>query len=427
MVLGLLPTYYLLIFPAFTTSVAVVAPPLVSLVPGEGPRAPPPCCRAPGVLSCRPAMVNSSLVTSMAAITFPSTGQLFTFTNHVPPSGYHYTSAEGDEAVVTVSSATGHVFGTMKAQGRAFTLEHCTSGPHWIEYKVDTFLTEEEEGMEEEGDGPLAEDILEDDDLGAVAEFSIMIYYTPQFAEITSDIPGFVEQVLAETNQGYVNSQVALVARLHCIEQAAISDTDSSTKTMVNFLKMRAGSTSSLRHTADTAVLLVASLGASCGRALAINSIASGKTVSVCAKSCALGYFTFGHELAHSFGAYHNRETGHLNPYYPYGQGHLLAQGNASTGVRSILAYYAAGHAVRVNHYSNPDAIYPATATPTGTKDNNNAKVLRKNRWKLAKVGDESACCGCKYAPPPGSTLLSVVIMKLVKLKAAIKNLLWPF
>ena len=29
-----------------------------------------------------------------------------------------------------------------------------------------------------------------------------MFYYTPEFAAITEDIPGFIDQVIAETNQG---------------------------------------------------------------------------------------------------------------------------------------------------------------------------------------------------------------------------------
>ena len=43
-----------------------------------------------------------------------------------------------------------------------------------------------------------------------------MFYYTPTFASITTDIDGFIDQVLAETNQGYLNSGVALEAVRLC-------------------------------------------------------------------------------------------------------------------------------------------------------------------------------------------------------------------
>merc|ERR1719228_1678821 len=156
------------------------------------------------------------------------------------------------------------------------------------------------------------------------------------------------------------------------------------------------------------------SMGAgTCGRAYKIDAIEAGETVSVVTKSCALGYFSFGHELAHNFGCYHNRETGHINPYYSYGQGHLIEQGSASTGYRSILAYSASGHRTRVNYYSNPDVNYPTTGTPTGTPPgtpsgtagSNNAYVLTRNRVALRDVGDESkACKGSTITPPPSTT-----------------------
>ena len=44
------------------------------------------------------------------------------------------------------------------------------------------------------------------------ATYSVMFYFTPTFARITTDVDGFIDQVLAETNQGYMNSGVALEA-----------------------------------------------------------------------------------------------------------------------------------------------------------------------------------------------------------------------
>ena len=264
---------------------------------------------------------------------------MFTFTGLVPPSGYHYMSEEGDEALITVNTATGSMFGSMKSQGRSFVLEHCTNDHFWIEYDTKTFEEEQGDDIHEAGPPPdgMGSDALEDD--GAVAEFSVMIYYTAQFAAITPDIAGFVDQVLAETNQGYTNSKVAMKVNLHCIEKATVVD---SAMVMASFLGMKK-TVESLRHSADTAILLVADWGPICGVAVGIDTISTGRTLAVVAKACALGYYTFGHELAHTFGAYHNRETGHINPYYPHGQGHLIDKGNTSAGGRSVMAYYYPG------------------------------------------------------------------------------------
>ena len=90
-------------------------------------------------------------------------------------------------------------------------------------------------------------------------------------------------------------------------------------------------------------------------------------TVSVTKKSCATGYYSFGHEIGHNFGAHHNPEIVNNNYYYD-GHAHLIDKGIASnsTGYRTILAYNAAGHEKRVNYYSNPSVIFPPTNTPTG-------------------------------------------------------------
>ena len=66
---------------------------------------------------------------------------------------------------------------------------------------------------------------------------------------------------------------------------------------------------------------------------------------------------------------------------FDHGHGHLIEAGTASTGARTILAYYADGHAQRVNYYSNPAVTFPATGTPTGVEGvSNNAAVITANR-----------------------------------------------
>jgi hypothetical protein len=239
-----------------------------------------------------------------------------------------------------------------------------------------------------------------------------------------------VLQVLAETNQGYINSLVPLTVKLHCIQEATMDDISSSYSATLSIFATMKGSKESLRHTADAAVLLVVSMG-SCGIAY-VNTISSGKTISACAKSCALGYYSFGHELAHNIGAYHNREVGQTNPSYPSGHGHLIEKGSADTGYRTILAYYAEGHYTRVNYYSNPAVTYAGTGTPTGTAGSNNAALLTRNRMAMAGVGDESACCSCKYKPPlailtPVHVATAIVSHIAGRVKSFLSNIVFHF
>ncbi len=40
--------------------------------------------------------------------------------------------------------------------------------------------------------------------------FSVKFYYTPEFAASTADIDGYLDLVIAETNQGFANSGINL-------------------------------------------------------------------------------------------------------------------------------------------------------------------------------------------------------------------------
>jgi hypothetical protein len=135
-----------------------------------------------------------------------------------------------------------------------------------------------------------------------------------------------------------------------------------------------------------------------CGYAW-MHTLNSGKTFSVTAKSCATGYYSFGHEIGHNIGANHNKEVA-SNYKFSYGLGHLIEAGSAATGYRTIMAYNEAGHATRVNYWSNPSVYYPKTGTPTGVAGvSNNAALLTAQRFKLAAVGDEKTG-SCKATGP---------------------------
>ena len=74
-----------------------------------------------------------------------------------------------------------------------------------------------------------------------------------------------------------------------------------------------------------------------CGIAF-LDSFKKGNTFGVVDKSCALGQLSFGHEIAHLYGCYHNRESlSRPNPHYPIGHGFLMRP-PVRSGLRTILA-----------------------------------------------------------------------------------------
>ena len=78
-----------------------------------------------------------------------------------------------------------------------------------------------------------------------------------------------------------------------------------------------------LRNSADAAALLVQNFDY-CGMARSF-TYNTGDTTSVTMKSCALGYYSFGHEIAHNLGALHDPRVS-TNGIFPEGHGHLIAQ-----------------------------------------------------------------------------------------------------
>ena len=92
-----------------------------------------------------------------------------------------------------------------------------------------------------------------------------------------------------------------------------------------------------------------------------------------------------GHEIAHNFGGKHDREHTSPNYFYSFGYG-----GYIEPRYRTIMAYPKSGYS-RVNYYSSPDVYYQGVVTGSATEDN--ARVIRENRFGFAAVGDESGKC----------------------------------
>ena len=103
---------------------------------------------------------------------------------------------------------------------------------------------------------------------------------------MTADINGYVDQVLAETNLGYMNSRVPVRVIKFCLEQASINETSGTLDLLNSFQRMKK-SVSNLRNSADAAHLFAYSFQ-SCG-ATYIASIGTKLTISISRKNCALG------------------------------------------------------------------------------------------------------------------------------------------
>ena len=105
---------------------------------------------------------------------------------------------------------------------------------------------------------------------------------------MTADVRGYVDQVLAETNLGYLNSGVPVRVAKFCLEQATVNDTGATLDLLNSFQGMK-NSVAGLLNSGDAAHLLAHSFQ-SCGAAY-VASIGARLTISISRKNCALGIF----------------------------------------------------------------------------------------------------------------------------------------
>ena len=344
------------------------------------------CC---SVLSTTPCVADvfPDAYNAKSSITLPCSERTFNFSLEIPPDGHLYKSdIEGEQVLITWNSATQEMYGNIVFDLNSFLLLQGNRSQH--------FWSAEEEGeyiRNRAGDGNPNPEPISDNTTPFI--YTTTVYYTKQ-AEIANNDFGiftFINELIAQTNDGYMHSNVPLKLQLHCALESNITEVEDETE-MLNKFENHYGDAAKGRKTADTAVLLVAKLNA-CGIAVP-NSITNGKTMAVVRTTCAKKYFSFGHELGHTAGLMHDREG---RPDHMFGRGHIWV-GSDLKVYASILAGYQGK--TRVNRYSNPALRYKGNATgfedpnnPLNKRNANNAKVLRMNRKALSLVGDETQAC----------------------------------
>ena len=354
----------------------------------------PTCCNGPNIKNCQTASIDASLL-GQGKISLPG-GIEVSFIDNIGnnPNFYNYRDDQGNELTINYNPSSGGMNGhAMTSDDRSFVIENCGSEGHvFKEIDIDNLDSEDTAIFTNSGRRQGGR-MLAVIDNTTVVTYSVQIYYTKEFAAVTPDIQGWMDAVIAETNQGYINSNVPLRVKKHCTEQADLPDgTDASI--LLDSLSSFKPTQIETLNSADVGVLIVNSFSdsRSCGVGW-LDVIDQKKTFSVMNKGCALGYYTFGHEIGHNIGLMHDKAAG-VNPTYSYGHGYHIDKGTSTTGYRTILAYYKDGYRTRKNYYSNPSVIFPPTGTRTGdAKTANNALLLMQQRFKLAAVGDESMSC----------------------------------
>ncbi len=120
------------------------------------------------------------------------------------------------------------------------------------------------------------------------------------------------------------------------------------------------------QYGADVVVLIAANYLGSCGRAATIDAI-SNEAFAVTRVDCAIGNYSFAHEIGHLAGARHDTDP-NTSPY-AYGHGFRYDPGYW----RTVMAVYDS-QVNRIPYWSNPNKTYGGVAMGT-TSRKDNARV----------------------------------------------------
>jgi len=249
--------------------------------------------------------------------------------------------------------------------------------------------------------------------LGATADtgatIDIMVAYTATAraaAGSTAAMKATILTALNETNTSYANSGVTPRLRLVHVEEVAYTESG-NISTDVNRLKGTADTymdgLHAIRNTygADMVGLVVENGGGYCGMAAAIMATAT-TAFQVTARSCATGYYSFGHEFGHLQGARHDTYVDSSTTPYAYGHAHVNTGSTAGTRWRTIMGYNdkcaALGYnCTRLQYWSNPTKTYSAAAMGVvGTSEN--YKVLNTTAYTVANF--RTAVIGSNFSSP---------------------------
>jgi hypothetical protein len=233
-------------------------------------------------------------------------------------------------------------------------------------------------------------------DPGATATIRVQVVATNQaVTAYGGDMRALVDLAIAESNQGYVNSNVGINMQLANYTTVAYTSAgDGHFTDKDRFVGKTDGYMDGIHasrdaNAADVNVLIIDDAG-NCGLAAAIGANAATAFATV-HWDCATGYYSFAHEIGHLLSARHDPAADPTSTPYAYGHGYR-SPGNTW---RTVMAYNCTAGCPRLNYWSNPDVTYGGVAMGT-TATNHNQRVLVNTKATMAAFRGTT--------PPPGTT-----------------------
>lgn len=220
-------------------------------------------------------------------------------------------------------------------------------------------------------------------DPGATATIRVMVVATNDaVAAYGGDMLALTQLAVAESNQGYTNSNVGISMVLANYSTTAYGTVGMSTD-LSRFRGTSDGYMDDIHaarnaSTADVGVL-VGNDASACGLASGIGATAA-TAFATAYWDCITGYYSFAHEVGHLQSARHDPATDSSTSPYAYGHGYR----SPANAWRTVMAYNCTGGGCpRINYWSNPAVSYGGV--PMGTYDkSHNQRVLVQTKATIA-------------------------------------------
>ena len=181
------------------------------------------CCHDANLVSCNYVDIDPSILSSNE---ISINGINFTLSNLISPHGYNFKNNQMEEATLSNNPSTRNLFGTIKTRQGTFLIEKCRHG-HVLKE-----ISQRESSLHGRMDDDLKhlkKEMMKNLDMKAepyefvdnttVVTYSVMFYYTPEFAKAVDDLEGLIDHIITVTNQGYINSKIPVRAKKLCMEQ----------------------------------------------------------------------------------------------------------------------------------------------------------------------------------------------------------------
>lgn len=233
------------------------------------------------------------------------------------------------------------------------------------------------------------------------------------FGYTTADLAAtLAQQQIDKTNQIFLDSGIGARVRLAHVAEVDRAENEATIEAYLGWVRQEIGQNGSLealreQHEADLVSFWVVESGVSvgldgepaCGVGDALDAresqpyYASAFAASVVDTECLVGGSSFAHELAHNFGASHDRHVsgaGSPSSYFDYSHGFIrVAWHPTLPSWRTVMAYgdhcEESGFACpRIPRFSNPDVSYMGHATgAAGQADN--ARTINRTAYYVSR------------------------------------------